>query len=392
MPGCQILVAKDGNVVINKSYGLLGRGERNSNKVEPDCIYDLASMSKVCGTLAALMKTYDDGLWSFEDKVADFIPETADKAVGSLRMEQLLYHKSGLPSGLRMFELLLDTATYTGEPFKYKSTGPYTVKVQKGVYGHRDAKIRRDLYSTVKSDSFPLPVAKGIYASLAARDTIMNRIYAIEPSKNKKYRYSDLNFCLLMKIVENITGQSMDSYLDENVYGPLGMNHTFYTPLEYYPLDKIVPTETDNFLRRQQVRGYVHDETAAFSGGLQGNAGLFSNVDDLSRLCQTWLNGGVYAGIEIFKPETVELFTTAKANDCDRFPGFDNLVSKKDWGVSESTYGHTGFTGTCFWIDSENGIVYIFLSNRVHPSRDNSAFTKFNPRYSVLKEVYDAIK
>lgn len=392
MPGCQILVAKDGNVIVDKSYGVVDKGSGAAQKVNCNTIYDLASMSKAFGTLAALMKTYDDGLWKFDDKVGKFIPETKNLPVGNLTMRQLLYHKSGLPAGLNLFKLLLDTATYSGDPIKYKSVAPYTIKIQKGVYGHKDAKLRKDLFATEKSDSFPLPVAEGIYASPAARDTIMAAIYKLEPKAQKSYLYSDLNFCLLMKILDNITGRPMDEYLEENVYVPLGMMHTFYTPYDDYPIAEIAPTETDNFMRKQHIRGYVHDETAAFSGGLQGNAGLFSNVDDLSRLCQTWLNGGSYGGVQIFKPETVKLFTGSKAPDCDRFPGFDNLVSKKQWGVSEKTYGHTGFTGTCFWIDPENGIVYIFLSNRVNPSRDNSAFTKFNPRYNVLKEVYGAIK
>lgn len=386
-----MLVAKDGKIIVDKFYGTLDRA-KGSAKVDDETIYDLASMSKVCGTLSALMKTYDKGKWKLDDKIEKFIPELKDKPLGKVTMQQLLYHQSGLPAMLNVFKLVLDTATYEGDnPIKYKYAPPFTVKIADNVYGHNGAKLRSDLFSTERSKKYHLPVADGIYASDSARIAVMEAIYDIDPKKGNKYVYSDLNFCLLMQIQENITRKPFDEFVEDEVFEPLNMWHTGYNPSEYYDMKHIAPTEVDNYLRKQHVKGYVHDETAAFSGGIQGNAGLFSNVNDLVRLFQTWLDGGSYDGKQIFSPETVELFTSTKSRTADRFLGFDTLTSKRSWGVSSKTYGHTGFTGTCFWIDPDNGLIYIFLSNRVNPSRNNSAFTKINPRYSILQEVYKAL-
>lgn len=390
MPGCQILVAKDGQVIFDKSYGRLDKSPKY-HAVNSTTLYDLASMSKVCGTLSALMKTYDRGLWRLDDTVEKFIPQSEGTPVGQISMKELLYHQSGLPAMINIFKVVLDTASYTGDPVKYKYESPYTVRLQNGVYGHKDAKLRTDIFSTRKSDKYHLPVADGIWASDSARIVIMEAIYALTP-KAKKYVYSDLNFCLLMQIQEKITGKPHDRWVMENIFAPLNMMNTGYVPSGYYEMDNIAPTEIDRFLRKQHVHGYVHDEMAAFSGGIQGNAGLFSSVDELAPLFQTWLDGGEYGGKRIFSQATVKLFTGSKSPISDRTLGFDMLTSKKAWGVSPRTFGHTGFTGTCFWIDPDNKLIYIFLSNRVNPTRENKAFTSKNPRYNVLKAVYDSMK
>lgn len=391
MPGCQVLVAKNGNVVYDRSLGKLNPS-LSSSEVKGTTLYDLASMSKVCGTLAALMKTYDIGLWELDDPLKKYIPELKEKSLGDVTMKQLLYHESGLPPMLSIFSLVVDTATYEGDPIKYRCIEPYTIKIQDGVYGNRNAKLRNDLYSSDKSEKYYLPVAKGIYASDSARIMIMDAIYDIEPKSKKSFVYSDLNFCLLMKVNENITGIPHDQFLEEEILNPLGMWRTGYNPVEFYEISEVAPTEKDNFLRKQHVQGYVHDETAAFSGGVQGSAGLFSNTADLVKLFQTWLNGGKYGDIRLFSEETVKLFTGRKSPTCDRLLGFDMLTTKTDWGVSPRTFGHTGFTGTCVWIDPDKELIYIFLSNRVNPTRSNKAFTRYNPRYSVLKEIYDSMK
>lgn len=388
MPGCQVLVAKDGQIVYDKAFGHLGKNL--SAPVTDKSLYDLASMSKVCGMLPALMKTYELGKWKLDDRISKFIPQLDGKPLGSVTMSDLLYHQSGLPSGLNIYKFVLDTATYTGKPVDYKYGGPYTVKLQEGVYGHKDAKLRTDIFSHHKSAKFHIPVAEGIFASDSARILLMDEIYNITPGA-KKYVYSDLNFCLLMQIQENITGKPLDRYVVDKIYGPLDDLSTGYCPRRFYDVDKIAQTESDKYLRKQHLRGYVHDETAAFSGGVQGNAGLFSNTNQLVRLFQAWLDGGVYGDVRLFDEATVRLFTESKSRISDRALGFDHLTSKKAWGVPASTYGHTGFTGTCFWIDPKNRLIYIFLSNRVDPTRDNKAFTKLNPRYTIMQAIYDSL-
>lgn len=387
MPGCQILVAKDGEVVIDRAFGKLTAG---STAVDRQTLYDLASMTKTIATLAALMKSYDEGKWTLGDSIYKFIPELKDLPLGKVTMEQLLYHRSGLKPGIDIYAFALDSASYTGKPLAWAYKEPYTVKISNGVYLNKNARLRSDLFSDTKSEKYHLPVADGIWASDSARVLLLEEIYKTN-LKDKTYRYSDLNFCLLMQIQENITGKPMDEYLEEEIYRPLGMRSTGYFPSLSRDMSNIASTENDRGLRKQHLKGYVHDETAAFSGGLQGNAGLFSTAEDIAKLCQTWLDGGEYAGTRIYGEETVSKFTNARDRRSDRALGFDRLNTTKIKGASKNVYGHTGFTGTCFWIDPENNLVYVFLSNRVNPTRDNKAWSATNPRIAVLKAVYNAM-
>lgn len=388
MPGCQIIVAKDGEVVIDKTYGKLTSGSASVNK---QTLYDLASMTKTVATLAALMKSFDEGKWNLTDSIYHFIPQLEGMPLGCVTMEQLLYHRSGLKPSIDIYSFALDTATYKGKPLAWSYKEPYTVKISNGVYLNKNASLRSDLFSDTPSEKYHLPVAKGIWASDSARILLMEEIFKLN-LKDKSYRYSDLNFCLLMQIQENITGKPMDVYLQDEIYGPLGMRNTGYQPSVSRDMSNIASTENDRGLRKQHLKGYVHDETAAFSGGVQGNAGLFSTAEDVVKLCETWLNGGEYAGTRIYTPETVELFTQARDKKSGRALGFDRLTTTKLKGASDNVYGHTGFTGTCFWIDPANNLVYIFLSNRVDPTRDNKSWSSKNPRMAVLSAVYNAMK
>lgn len=388
MPGCQVMLAKDGQVVLDESYGRLGLSDSNEDyDVNGETLYDLASMSKVCGTLAALMKTYDMGMWKLTDPLSKYLPEIDSLPLGRVTMQDLLYHQSGLPPSINVYSAVLDTATYVGNPIRNQYGVPYTEKIYEGVYGQSGTRLRPDVYSAEHTDIYHMKVAEGIYASDSARTLILDAIYDT-PLSRRGYCYSDLNFCLLMEVQERITGVPHDVWVYDNVYFPLGMDATGYCPTEFYPIENIAPTEVDTYLRRQHVHGTVHDETAAFSGGVQGNAGLFSNTSDLIKLLQCWANGGEYGGVRLYSEDTVKKFITSKSPISDRGLGFDRLTGKKSWGVSPLTYGHTGFTGTCFWIDPEKGLIYIFLSNRVNPTRNNKAFTSCNPRYNILQAAY----
>lgn len=237
------------------------------------------------------------------------------------------------------------------------------------------------------SHKFPIQVAENVYVGEATVDTIMQRIYDIE-LKSPVYRYSDLNFALLMDALDGMTGKNLDKYVETEIFAPIGAYHTMYTPLgKGVPEVQIAPTERDPMLRRQLLRGFVHDELAAFSGGVQGNAGLFSTAEDLAKLAQTWLQGGRYGDREVFRPSTVKRFTEPCSNDGKRSLGFDTAPARCGLG-SERTYGHTGFTGTQMKVDPDNGIIFIFLSNRVSPTRDNPAFTRSDIRNKLWAEIY----
>ena len=395
-PGCQVLVAKDGNVIINKSYGTLDFEEKK--EVTDETLYDLASVSKATGTLSGVMRAYDEGLFELDAPVSEYVEPLQGGDKSRITVRQLLYHESGMPAAVNMFNMMMDTATYDGKLIQNAQSPTYSIKIENGAYGHKDAKLRRDITSPEATDGFTLAAADGIYVGQATMDTIMSRIYNIKLRDTKKYNYSCLNFCLLMNMEEWLTGRPHNEWVDETIFAPLGAFHTGYRPLDRWSKSDIAPTEKDNFLRRQLVWGYVHDETANFSGGVQGNAGLFSNANDLAKLCQMWLNGGEYGEERLLSEETVELFTTSKSSTCRRGLGFDKPDKRNEKNsptcreASAATFGHTGFTGTCFWVDPQSQLIYIFLSNRVHTTRNNSAFSKLNIRPRIFSEVYKAMQ
>ena len=395
-PGCQVLVAKDGNVVLNKSYGTLDFVSKN--KVTDETIYDLASVSKTTGTLPGVMKAYDEGLFELNAPVSKYIEALQGGDKEDITVKELLYHESGMPAAVNMFAMMMDTTTYSGKLIQPRYSDIYSIKIENGAYGHKDAKLRNDIISSRATDRFNIKAADGIYVGQATMDTIMSRIYNIKLRDSKRYNYSCLNFCLLMNMEECVTGRPHDEWVDETIFAPLGANHIGYRPLKWYDKKHIAPTEKDNYLRRQTVHGFVHDETANFSGGVQGNAGLFSNANDLAKLCQMWLNGGEYGGERILSEKTVKLFTTSKSPTCRRGLGFDKPDKRNEKNsptcreASSATYGHTGFTGTCFWVDPQSNLIYIFLCNRVNPTRNNSAFSQLSIRPRLFSEVYEALK
>ena len=394
-PGCQVLIAKDGNIVVDKSYGTLDFV--SGQKVNFETIYDLASVSKAIGTLPGVMLAYDKNLFDIDAFASTYIPGLRNTDKDSITVRELLYHESGMPASLNMFNLMMDSTTYTGKLINRRRNDIYTIKIENNAYGHKDARLRRDITSNVKTREFEIKAAEGLYVSKATFDTIMSHIYNAKLRPSKKLNYSCLNFCLLMDMEQRVTSVNHDQWVEQNFFAPLGSYHIGYRPLNRWNKSNIAPTETDNYLRRQTVHGYVHDETANFSGGVQGNAGLFSNANDLAKLCQMWLNGGEYGGRRYLSQETVDLFTKSKSPTCRRGLGFDKPdVNNPDRSpttslASPATYGHLGFTGTVFWVDPDNRLIYIFLCNRVNPSRNNRAFSELNIRPALFEAVYDAM-
>ena len=395
-PGCQILVARNGNVVIDKSYGKQSMG--GTVPVTDETLYDLASVSKATGTLPGVMKAYDLGLFDLDARASKYIPGLVGSNKEDVTVRQLLYHESGIQPSLNLFYIMMDTATYTDPLITGKPTATNSIKIQRGAYGNNTAKIRRDITSPVKTDRFPILAGRDVYVGKESYDTIMGRIYSSPLRKNKNYAYSCLNFCLLMDLEQHVTGQNHDKWVHDSIFAPMGAGLVGYRPLERFTVNDIAATENDTYLRRQTICGYVHDELADFSGGVQGNAGLFSNAGDLAKLCQMWLNGGKYGDKQILSEETVKLFTTDKSPTCRRGLGFDKPDKENDDNsptcseATAATFGHLGFTGTVFWVDPDNDLVFIFLNNRVNPTRDNDAFNKLNLRPALFSEVYKSIE
>lgn len=393
-PGCQVLVARGGDVVHSRSYG---RTTDGGPEVTHSTVYDLASVSKALGTLPGVMKAYDMGLFELDDLASKHIPGLRDTDKADVTVKQLLYHESGMRPSLAVHDAMFDPDSYEGALISAKKDATHGIKIQNRAYGNNAARLRADITRTAAEPGFGIEAARGLYVGQETIDTLMNRIYHSPLRANKNYTYSCLNFCLLMDMEQHLTGQPHQDFMTDSVWAPLGAYTACYRPLGKHPLEKIAPTENDTFLRRQTVHGYVHDETAAMLGGVSGNAGVFACADDLAKVCQMWLNGGTYGDKRILSEATVDLFTKSKSPTCRRGLGFDkpdvenpeNSPTCDEAGAA--VYGHLGFTGTVFWVDPEQDLIFIFLTNRVNPTRDNAAFNKLNIRPELFRQVYKAI-
>ncbi len=366
-PGCQILVARKGKVIANLAYGI--QDYESGLPVTTNTLYDLASVSKATGTLPGIMKACDEGLLNVDEKMSKYVPGMRRADRQDLTLREFLYHETGYIPSLPIYDIMTD----------------------------ENKNLRSDLVSNVKSDRYSIQIGDDLWLSEAAYDTVMHNAYTIKLRPDKKMRYSCVNFCLLMDTEQHATGIRHDEYVTKNFYAPLGAWHTTYRPLDKFPRCQVAPTEYDALMRKQKVWGYVHDETNAFSGGIAGNAGLFSNANDLAKLCQMWLNGGVYGGERYLSEATTKQFTEERSEKSRRGLGFDRAPNKEGQGsptcdeAPAATYGHLGFTGTVFWVDPSHDVTFIFLCNRVNPTRNNKAFGSIDIRPAMFRFFYESL-
>lgn len=394
-PGCQVLVAKDGMVIYDKSFGYFDYSERQP--VRENSVYDLASASKAAGTLLAVMKAYDEKKFTLNNKISEYIPELKDSNKKDLNIKEMLYHQSGVVSTINFYLNAIDKDSYKGSLYSREKNATHPVRFDAKTFVRNDFKYLPDLVSDKKKPGFTTEVARDFYLHDSFKDSIMQEIKDSRLGTRGKYVYSCVNFIMLKMMVENQMKQPMDQLLHNDFYSRLGARHTTYTPLKVMDTLQIVPTENDQFVRRQLIRGYVHDEAAAFQGGVSGNAGLFSNANDLAKVLQLFLNQGKYGNEQYLSPETCRLFTQSKSPTSRRGLGFDKPAVGSHKGspcsslTPPSVYGHTGFTGTCFWVDPTNQLLYIFLCNRVNPSRANSKLSALDIRTRIQDAIYKSI-
>jgi CubicO group peptidase (beta-lactamase class C family) len=368
-PGCHVFVAHKGKVVFDRSYGWYTYD--NKIPVTDETIYDLASITKVAATLQAVMFLSEKGTIDVHKKLSVYLPDLRSTNKKDITIKDMLTHSSGLLPFIPMW--------------------PNTVK---------DKMLMPYYYDTSKSEKYSLQVAPNLFTIPAIRDSafqwvLNSKMTDHQPRTPYTYRYSDMASMIFQVMVEKLINQPMHDFLEQNFYEPLGAATLGFLPLERFDPSRIAPTEIDTIFRKQLIHGTVHDERAAMLGGLAGHAGLFGNANDLGKLGQMLLNGGTYGGVRFFKPETVSMFTAKQYENSRRGLGWDKPVvgdfnSPTAEFASPKTFGHTGFTGTCIWVDPEFDLVYVFLSNRVWPDRSNKLLNA-NIRTRVQEVIYRAM-
>ncbi len=393
-PGCQVLVARKGNVIFNKSYGYHTYNKKK--KVQNSHLYDLASITKVTAMVPTLMQLYDQSLFSLEAPLSQYLPALKGTDKSQVTTKEILAHQAGLKAWIPFYQYLIDTSSYTGNLMGYKKNEKYNIQVDSRAWLNNEFRFRNDVFSSEKKGVHTKQVGKDLYLNRHYVDSIIYQIAQSE-SKGKNYRYSDLGFILFGETVKELTDKDLKQYTHTHFFEKLGATKLGYQPLSKFSIDNIVPTAQDNIIRKQLVHGYVHDPTAALMGGVAGHAGLFSNAEDLAKLWQMYLQGGNYGGEQFIKPETIQYFSQQAYANNRRGIGFDKAEpdsqKKNPYADEASTqgYGHTGFTGNMIWADPESELLYIFLSNRVYPHDWNKKLIRMGVRTDIQSTVYQAI-
>ncbi|MGZ5244666.1 MAG: glycoside hydrolase family 3 N-terminal domain-containing protein, partial [Bacteroidia bacterium] len=367
MPGCQIVVARHGSVIYQKSFGRPTYS--SSAKVTNSDLYDIASVTKVAATTLAAMYLFEHKKLDLNANLAKYLPELKGTDKADITIKELLGHQAGLTPWIPFYKsTLLSSGALDSNFFRKCSVSEYTIQVADSVFVHN------------------------CYA-----DTMYKIMEKSKIENRGKVKYSDLGFLYLQQVIENITKKPLDKLADSLFYKPLGLATTTYNARAKISLNKIIPTENDTYFRRQLIHGFVHDPAAALLGGVAGHAGLFSNANDLAIIMQMLINNGVYGGKRFFTPATVKAFTSTQSETNRRGLGWDKpaldpkLGSPASKYASQMSFGHTGFTGTCVWADPTKDLVYIFLSNRVYPTAENTKLAKMNIRTDIHDAIYEAI-
>tara|TARA_E500000318_G_scaffold54715_1_gene50953 strand:+ start:1544 stop:2851 length:1308 start_codon:yes stop_codon:yes gene_type:complete len=372
-PGAQLLVTKNDTIIFHKAYGF-----HTYDSVQPvalNDLYDLASVTKISGPLSALMKLVDEGKLDLDKPFSTYWkPWRNRKDKKDLTLREILAHQSGLV--------------------------PYIVFLQKVL--RKNGKIKTRFVHNSSNKRFEGHVYDGLYINNRFERKMNRIINRSKVSEEKKYKYSGLTFLIFPSLIAQLTGMDYQAYLDKNFYQPLGCHTLGYLPKENNYVNPIVPTEVDTLFRKSLVKGWVHDENASLKGGVSGNAGLFGTADDLAKLMLFYQNYGKVDEKQLISAKTVKEFTEVQypENENRRGLGFDKpLLDNAELPLEEAypsplaspkSFGHSGFTGTFVWADPENKLTFIFLSNRVYPSREHRNLYELNIRTALQDVFYKA--
>ena len=367
-PGMVVLVAREGKVVYEEAFGH-HTYDRDARAVRTSDIYDLASLTKVCATTLSVMKLVEDGKLNLDVPISNYLPDLEGTAVEFLTLRPMLAHRAGLRSWIPFYK---ETLNANGKPSS-------------------------QYYRRQRTGDFVVPVSDRLFMHRVYLDSIWTKLYTNELPNEGQYRYSDLGFYLMARIIDQVSGLTVDEFAARNFYRPMGLGTLTYQPLRTFPRERIPPTEIDNYFRGHRVQGTVHDMGAAMLGGVSGHAGLFGSAQDVTAVFQLLLNGGNYGGVQYLRPETIRLFATRYAGETRRGLGFDMKQLDEDRRMnlspyaSERAFGHLGFTGIAAWADPVEDLIVVVLSNRTYPSMNNTTFGKLDTRLRLHSAAYESI-
>ena len=376
-PGCVVQMAKDGKVIFRKAYGKhtydasLGA---EPAPVQLDDLYDMASVTKVSTSTPALMRLVDEGKFNLNGKMADYLPDFKKSNKADLLWRDVLTHQARLKAWIPFW---MDTKNPDG------SWKPKTFKARK------------------RSGRYPIEVTDSLYEFKNYPKTIFEQIRDSPLNAKKEYVYSDLSFILYPQIVKRLTGENFEDYLKKTFYRPLGATTLTFNPRRFYPLNRIVPTEYDSLFRKTLIWGRVHDEGAAMLDGLSGHAGLFGTANDLMKVYEMYRQKGSYAGQQFISDQdhsrVYPLSVSGIGQPARTWVSTNRRLRIRAMPLSrqrKASYGHSGYTGTFVWVepDPAYNLTYIFLCNRVYPTRNNPKLGNLNTRTNIVEALYQATK
>jgi len=364
-PGCQIVVAIEDKIIYRKSFGTATYSDEE-NKVKNDDLYDIASVTKIAASTLMALHLHSKQQFDLNKNLGDYLPELTSKTpYHSVLIKDMMAHQAGFKPWIAF-----NKSTYIAD------------------------QLNPEIYSNTKKEGFSKQVAEGIFVRDNYSDVMFDEIIKT-PLGTKKYEYSDLCFYFVQKIVEKQIHEGQNTYLRNNIYLPMGLRNVSYLPLNYFPKNKIIPTVDEKIFRNQLLQGYVHDQGAALLGGVGGHAGLFTNATDLASIMQLFLNKGKYAGFRFFSEQSIDEFTKQQFQGNKRGAGFDrpNVTGGGTCAksASQKSFGHSGFTGTLAWADPKDKVIFVFLSNRVHPDPENWKLRDMHIRTDIQEVVYQAL-
>jgi len=380
-PGAQIIVGTGDFNLITKNYGY--HDYTKKQLVKSDDVFDLASMSKVLGATLVTMRLVGNGKIKLTDQVGQIVPMYKNTAIADLTLFELLTHTSGLTPSITFYQALLSTPD--NSPFLSNQKSEQYVEPFDNMYVNKNI-IYDSKYLVFEPKENWVQIYKNMWLNPEFYPSVYERIAKANTNPRGKYLYSDLNLLLVKQMIETKTGKKLDEFTNE-IYTELGISKIGYNPLKWTSIDNVMPTEVDNFFRKDTVKGYVHDEAAAIFGGVSGNAGLFANAESIAVICKMLMNNGNYKGKQILKANVVKEFTDSPLAKEGIYRGLGFDKRKPDEFFTKDDFGHTGFTGTFFFMNRKTNRFLIILTNRVNPTRTNRLMYKDDFSAKIWRQI-----